>query len=32
MSESELEALEAGWSQWLDLLIAGVEPVRTEEP
>jgi uncharacterized protein YndB with AHSA1/START domain len=32
MSEAELEALEAGWSQWLDLLIAGVEPVRTEEP
>ena len=32
MSEAELQALEAGWSQWLDLLIAGVEPVRTEEP
>ena len=32
MSEAELEALEAGWSQWLDLLIVGVEPVRTEEP
>ena len=32
MSEAEVEAFEAGWSQWLELLIAGVEPVRTEEP
>jgi uncharacterized protein YndB with AHSA1/START domain len=32
MSDAELESLEAGWSQWLDLLIVGVEPVRTEEP
>ncbi len=32
MSDEELEKLEAGWAQWLDLLIAGVEPVRTEEP
>lgn len=32
MSDAELEALEAGWAEWLDLLIAGVEPTRTEEP
>ncbi|MBA3455034.1 MAG: SRPBCC domain-containing protein [Deltaproteobacteria bacterium] len=32
MSKDELQALEAGWAQWLDLLIAGVEPISTEEP
>ena len=32
MGEAELGAFEAGWAQWLDLLIAGVEPVSTEEP
>lgn len=32
MSDEEREALDAGWNQWLDLLIAGVEPMRTEEP
>lgn len=32
MSEAELQSLEAGWAQWLDLLIAGVEPISTEEP
>ncbi len=32
MGEAERGAFEAGWAQWLDLLIAGVEPVSTEEP
>lgn len=32
MTEAELHSLEAGWAQWLDLLIAGVEPISTEEP
>lgn len=32
MSDGELQKLEAGWAEWLDLLTVGVEPTRTEEP